>query len=278
MRSPTSWASPRGSAPQGRTRQTSHHLLELKRDEIHLWRVDLDRSLDALPALEQTLAPEERAKAGQFRFELNRNRYVAAHGALRTILARYLKTTPGEPVFRYGLHGRPELSNGGLHFSLSHSHDLAVCAISRASHLGVDVEQVRPGVGADLVGCWSPRALRLLQSLPRPARRRALFQGWVRMEAYSKASGKRLDWALETFEVFLDLPIPPLLPPLGNSEQSWSLHDFAPSAGYVGALAAPRGDWSLRYWNWQAAKPGNTTAIDPAQAPTNQSQCIRGKE
>jgi 4'-phosphopantetheinyl transferase len=291
MSSTTSWASPygpmctategrAGSAPQPApagvcrchfsdrrpcstcTWQVPHDLLELQSGEVHLWRVDLDRNMDGLPALEQTLAREERAKAGQFRFELHRNRYVVAHGALRTILARYLKTTPCKPVFRCGSHGRPELASGAVYFSMSHSHDLALCAISRARHLGVDVEHVRPGVETDLAGCFSPRALRFLEPLPQPARRHAFFQGWTRMEAYSKASGEGLDSGLETFEIFLDLRTPVLHRPLGDAEQRWWLHDFSPRRGYVGALAAPPGNCSLRYCKWQADELGNTTQID----------------
>jgi hypothetical protein len=86
----------------------------------------------------------------------------------------------------------------------------------------------------------------LSRSAPQPARRRA-FQGWTRIEAYSKASGEGLDSGLETFEIFLDLRTPVLHRPLANAEQRWWLHDFSPRRGYVGALAAPPGDCSLRY-------------------------------
>jgi hypothetical protein len=80
--------------------------LELKHDEIHFWRADLDRY-----------------------------RYIVARGALRTILARYLKTTPGSLVFSYGLEGKPELAGGGLRFNVSRSQGLALFAIRRAREL-----------------------------------------------------------------------------------------------------------------------------------------------
>ena len=230
---------------KGRTWSVPHGPLDLKSGEIHLWRVDLNQEgRNALSGLEGTLSADELAKAGGFRSERDRNRYVLAHGALRTILARYLKTTPGEPVFRYGPKGKPELANRanrGVRFNLSHSHDLVLCAISRAGHVGVDVERVRPGVEKDVAACLSPAALGVLEALPPAERRRAFYQGWTRMEAYSKARGEGLESGLETFEVFL-----------GEQPRRRCLHDLFPGTGYVGALATRRGNCSLGYWKWQA--------------------------
>jgi 4'-phosphopantetheinyl transferase len=205
-----------------------------------LWRAELDlEGMKALPALEQSLSADELEKARWFRSERDRNRYVLAHGALRSILARYLKTTPGEPVFRYGPKGKPELANGVVRFNMSHSHDLVVYAISCAGHVGVDVERVRPGVEKDLAACLPSTARRGLEAFPPAARRRAFFREWTRMEAYSKARGEGLESGLETFDLFLR-----------ERPRHWCLHDFSPRRGYVGALATRRGKWSLRYWKW----------------------------
>jgi 4'-phosphopantetheinyl transferase len=228
--------------------------VELKSGEIHVWRVDVHRNLDALPALTRTLAPDESAKAGEFRLDVHRNRYIIAHGAVRAILARYLRTTASEPVFRYGSQGKPELASGVLHFNMSHSHDLVLCAISRTGHVGVDVERVRPGAENDLAGYVSSSALRFLGVLPRPTRRRALFQGWTRMEACLKAGGQGLTLGPETFEVLLDPSNPVRLPPLTDMGQArpWWLYDLCPRRGYLGAVATRRADCRLRYWQWQA--------------------------
>jgi 4'-phosphopantetheinyl transferase len=231
-----------------------HGLLNLNRDEIHLWRADLDREgMKALPALEWSLSRDELEKARGFRSERDRNRYVVAHGALRTILARYLTTTPGEPVFRYGPKGKPELAHGVVHFSMSHSHDLFLCAFS-TSGVGVDVERVRPGVEQDLAEYLSPTARQSLDALTRAAQRRALFQGWTRMEAYSKARGEGLESGLEIFELFLR-----------EHPRGWCLHDFSPRRGYVGTLATRRRKRSLRYWEWQAGDMADMTQTGASQ-------------
>jgi 4'-phosphopantetheinyl transferase len=223
-----------------------HGAPELKSGEIHLWRADLNpEGMNALRALVETLSADELARASRFRLERDRNRYVLARGTLRSILARYLKTTPGEPVFRYGPNGKPELANGVVRFNLSHSDDLVLYAISRAGHVGVDVERVRAGVEKDLATCLSPTALRLLEALPPAARRRALFQGWTRMEAYAKARGEGVESGLQTLEAFLR-----------EQPRRWRLHDFSPRRGYVGTLAARRGKCRLGYWKWQADQMG----------------------
>src|SRR5947209_2840156 len=59
---------------------------ELKDREIHIWRVDLNRGALATDALQTILAPEELGKARLFRFECDRNSFIVARGALRTIL------------------------------------------------------------------------------------------------------------------------------------------------------------------------------------------------
>jgi 4'-phosphopantetheinyl transferase len=236
------------------TWNSPHGPVELKCGEIHLWQADVDRNLKALEPLEETLGPQELARAGQFRVELDRNRYIVAHGVLRTILARYLEMAPGELVFRYGPQGKPELATGNVRFNMSHSHDLVLCAISRTCDVGVDVERVRPGVEEDVVRCFSPGAVRSLEGLPPSARRRAFYQSWTRMEAYAKGCGEGLKSNLANFDGFLNLSDPGLLPTFEGAEQvsRWWFHDFRPRRGYVGALAAGQGKCRFKYWKWQA--------------------------
>jgi 4'-phosphopantetheinyl transferase len=245
---------PRQSAEETAAAAYDRHL-ELRSGEIHLWRADLDRNLDALPALAHTLRPDELASAGQFRLERDRNRYLFAHGVLRAILARYLNAAPHELVFRCGPQGKPELAEGAVRFNLSHSYDLVLCAVSCAGHVGVDVEQVRPGVEQDLVRYLPARGRHRLEALPRSVWRRTLFRGWTRMEAYTKARGARLESALAAFDVFCGPCDPAHLRCLGDAEKRrrWWVHDLSPRRGYVGAVVARRRKCcSLTFWKWEA--------------------------
>ena len=235
------------------SREHGPSAIKLRRGEVHIWRADLSSNREALSALERTLAPGERQRADQFRFHTDRNRYILAHGLLRSLVAAYLNIPPGEPVFRSGPQGKPELANESLRFNLSHSHELVVCAIGRAGDVGIDVELVRPGVEEDFTRRLSPEALLWLGALPKPVRRRAFFQAWTRMEAYWKARGQGLG-SVDGFERFLR-PVARMRHrriDKGEQQGCCRLHDLAPRRGYVGTLATAGRARSFRLWKWRA--------------------------
>ena len=66
----------------------------LASDKVHVWRASLDLPPTAILALRRTLAADELAKVKPFHFTEDRTRFIAARGALRDILARYLGTDP----------------------------------------------------------------------------------------------------------------------------------------------------------------------------------------
>jgi 4'-phosphopantetheinyl transferase len=255
MSTPTSCASARGS---GCRWDFPAERLELQRDEVHLWRVDVG-GRDALSAPASMLTPDELAKAGRFRFDLHRTRYLVAHLALRSLLATYPETSPRGASPECGPCGGTGRAPGTPRFSISRSHDLAVLAIGRAGGLGVDIEQVRPGIESDLASCISPAARRLLEALPPSARTLAVFQAWTRLEAWAKASGEGLDAGLAAFEQFLAPRTATLVPSSGDASRRWWLHDFSPGAGYVGALAVAPGVRRFRLWQWRPGDAANAT-------------------
>jgi 4'-phosphopantetheinyl transferase len=252
---------PRTTPRQGCPWRPPPRSLTLSGAEVHLWRADLGRAAQALPALRRALPPDELANAGRFRRAADRDRHILARGILRAILARYLATTPDQPVFDHGAHGKPELRGRALHFNLSHSDDLVLCAISRAGRVGVDVEHVRPGPElAAEVAAWlcPPPSRRALGRLHPAARSRAFLRGWTRLEAHAKARGEGLDAALRSFESFLE-PVaagPRRRPTAVGTEGDgcWWLHDLTPRRGYVAALAVPHAQCRMQFWRWRVSE------------------------
>ncbi|MYR40515.1 4-phosphopantetheinyl transferase, partial [Streptomyces sp. SID5910] len=87
----------------------------------------------------------ERHRARSFPTPAGRGRYVRAHVALRTVLARYTGQAPADiRLARERPHGRPVLRDAPLPwFSLSHSHGLVAVAVA-ARPVGVDVQRICP--------------------------------------------------------------------------------------------------------------------------------------
>ncbi|MFC7309345.1 4'-phosphopantetheinyl transferase family protein [Streptomyces monticola] len=147
------------------------------------------------------LSPAERERAASFVRPLDGITYAAAHLALRRLLGGYLGIEPravsftrepcpgcGEP------HGRPCVfpPDPCLHFSLGHSHGMAVIGVA-STVLGVDVELLPRDETVDhCVPALHPQEIAELDGHPPEQRREAFGQLWTRKEAYLKALGTGL--------------------------------------------------------------------------------------
>jgi len=261
--------------------------LTLGRDEVHVWRAALDRSAADRQRLEQTLSLDERARARKFYFSRDRERFIVARGLLRAILGRYLGVEPDQLRFGCSAHGKPflvgvqvfrglrvqesiqtpeplstrtlEHLGASLRFNLSHSHGLALYAITHQRELGVDLEFIRPEVVEEPIAerFFAAAEVAVLRGLPASLQPEAFFNCWTRKEAYIKARGEGLTLPLDAFEVSLAPEEPAALLSVDSdpAEASrWSLQALAPGPGYVAAIAVEGQDWQLRCWEWPLEK------------------------
>jgi len=118
--------------------------LSLAKSEVHVWFVRLHEMSLQVGSLLEILSPDEVARAARFLFEGNRNEYFLARGLLRHIVGDYVGLAPQLLQFCYNLHSKPALGSewGGdqFAFNLSHSRGVAVYAVTRDRHVGVDLE------------------------------------------------------------------------------------------------------------------------------------------
>jgi 4'-phosphopantetheinyl transferase len=191
------------------------------------------------------LSDDEQSRAAGFVFEKDRRRFIRSHAALRTVLGDCLEASPSSLTFVDGPHGKPELDaqwhHHGLNFNLAHSGDWAIIALACGRQVGVDVEQIRPGVAnADIAQRYfSPREAAALLDLPPEMRDEAFFRCWTRKEAYLKALGCGLSLPLDSFEVSLAADKPAAILWSRHdlqAPQRWRLAELQPAAGYLGAL------------------------------------------
>ncbi|MEJ5312274.1 MAG: 4'-phosphopantetheinyl transferase superfamily protein [Anaerolineae bacterium] len=217
----------------------------LAHDAVHVWQTSLHTSAACRDRFYATLAPDERARAERFRFPEHRARFIAAHGALRDILSRYLNLPADQLAFSTNPHGKPALADPDhvwLQFNLSHSGDLALIAVARAHPVGIDVEQmIPPDDFPRLVEqFFSANENAAFRALPASRRAAAFFAGWTRKEAYVKALGTGVSLPLDRFDVTMDPDAPARL--LADRRHphnvgTWSLHTFTPAQNYIATLA-----------------------------------------
>jgi 4'-phosphopantetheinyl transferase len=226
---------------------------------VHVFGVSLNPPVNVLETLARILASPELDRAASFRFEHDRNRFIAGRGLLRVILGHYLNANPAKLEFVYGGQGKPMLGGAfattGLHFNFAHSEGLGLLAISPVGAVGVDVECIRPLNDVDrLVNrFFSPREIAAFQKVPVYERSLAFFRLWTRKEAFLKATGEGIAHSLDQVEVsFLSdesaelLHLPRHLGQVAN----WHSHDLAPASGFVAALVAPIETACPICWSW----------------------------
>jgi 4'-phosphopantetheinyl transferase len=246
--------------------------LILHRDEVHVWRAPLDLPEVQVCRLWSILAGDERQRAERYVFEKDRRHFVVARGVLRVLLGRYLQQDQQQLCFTYGSHGKPALVTATtgelLHFNVSHSHGLALYAMTHGRELGVDVELIRPAVAQEMIAerFFSSREVTILRALPGALQGTAFFACWTRKEAFIKAKGDGLALPLDQFDVSLAPGEPAALLRTAWDPQEaarWTMQDLAPAPGYRAAVAVAGHDWRLVCWDGPAAY------IDAAGAPRN---------
>jgi 4'-phosphopantetheinyl transferase len=173
---------------------------------VDVWIILLDRAVGESDW--SVLEPSERARAGRFRKETDRDRYVVCRSALRRILGTYIDRAPERLEFEYGKHGKPFLTGEDLHFNVSHAEGKSLIAVSRAGPVGVDLEPETRSLSVDefatIICSRSERAK--ISSLPFPDRRLELLRIWVAKEAFLKLVGEGLSRPLSQLDV-AELPV-----------------------------------------------------------------------
>lgn len=227
-------------------------------DALHIWRASLDVAPEQVARLWHTLVPDERRRAERLRFEVLRQRFIAAHGMLRDVLGRYVQLSPESVRFAVRPGGKPELASGesaSWRFNLSHSGAMALVAVAWRREVGVDIEQLRPMKGPlDIAErFFAPGEVAALRAMPPEQINAAFFRCWTRKEAYVKALGKGLSLGLEKFEVSIDPQQPAALRHVVDMPDEprrwWMLHlDLGPD--YLGACVCEGQPRCVQLWNW----------------------------
>jgi 4'-phosphopantetheinyl transferase len=210
------------------------------RDRIAVWSWSLDA--DPTPG-EAVLSEDEKARGRSFVAALHRRRFVAARTGLRMALGQHLGLDPAAVVFALNEYGKPRVVQApSVHFSLSHSGDEALLALSDTLVIGADLERVRSLEHLDLARRnFHPSEVVAIESQPDEREQRlAFFRIWTLKEAVVKALGVGLSMPLDSFAVSIATSPPTMSLPPGDASEVWWLQQQV-TGDYCRALVAPSG-------------------------------------
>ena len=178
---------------------TSTHLrnsISLTPHAVHLWGIELEGSSWCIEQCSEWLDEAERHRATRLVREDIRRQYVLAHGGLRAVLSRYLDVNPDEVSLGRTEAGKPFVARDGrehsaITFNLSHAHNRALIAVSKAQEVGVDLELVRSNVEVVKLSerYFAPSEHAVITQATEAQRAMIFFRYWVVKEAVLKAQG-----------------------------------------------------------------------------------------
>jgi 4'-phosphopantetheinyl transferase len=229
-------------------------VISLQTGDVHVWRVDLEQTDDAVKRFGTTLDAAERVRASRFYFERHRRAFVVGRGFLRDVLGRYLQSQPQELEFSYGAYGKPALNGEHkatkLRFNMSHSHNVGLLAITEERVIGVDVEHIRADFATEEIArrFFSRCEVDVFNTLAKEEQVAAFFRCWTRKEAFIKATGRGLSQALDGFDVTLGPGVEAELLRVEDDDASrWSMCDIDVGQDYAAALAIEGTVSNIRY-------------------------------
>jgi 4'-phosphopantetheinyl transferase len=211
---------------------------QLNGQSAHVWRFRIDLSAADIDGLKAMLCHEELLRANRLLDPVKANKFVAARGRLRQILARYLSIPPASVEFAYGEYGKPCLAGSPddtLMFNLSHAGCWGLLVVASEFNVGVDVEKIDFGLEYEKVATryFSADEISTLTQLQSVRRRRAFYRIWTLKEARLKGEGSGFSSTQQY-----------------NQGTEWLLRSFSVDRDYLGALAVAKHVVHVQRWNF----------------------------
>jgi len=118
-------------------------------------------------------------------------------------LSRFANKEPSGFIIIRNRYGKPYLKDySGLHFNISHTRGIMVCAVSERS-VGIDVERVRP-LNRRIASRFFTDKERQYIFASQEGQDKRFCEIWTRKEAYVKWNGKGMALPFNSFDVMDD--------------------------------------------------------------------------
>ena len=230
--------------------------LELSPDHIDVWQIPLGPPMQ-IERCRTLLSWEELERCKVFKSEKRLREFIICRGLLRLLIARYLDTDPSTLDIAYTKHRKPYLPAASLgvpiSFNITHSHNLALIALTLERMIGVDIEYIRHNVEFRKLAkrFFSKQESRALDAYDDTFLPAAFFACWTRKEAFVKALGDGIAFGLADFSVSIDPRDRDVtLQTDGNTNGAgrWSIINLDIGSDYAAAVAADGESFKLRSW------------------------------
>ncbi len=229
----------------------------LKAGEVHLWSASLAVSAVELAFYRSCLDEQELARANRYRGENGRERFIAARGVLKRLLASYGECDPRSVRFSQGPMGKPYLRakpGPSLQFNSTDTRGEAVFAFCRDAEIGVDLELLTRMVRHELIAQrkFSPAEYGIYRSLSGVRQKEYFLSLWTRKEAFGKARGVGIRYRLNSVSLVTgsDLSATVLTDEAGVI---WEICQVKPFATAAASVVTQGTGWKYRCFRFAGA-------------------------
>ena len=164
---------------------------------VHVYAVDIADLPDPLeyPKLMEKISENRKQKIIKHRQPEARKQSLGAGLLLHHILQSHGMRSQEVQIGKYG---KPEVE--GINFTLSHSKEMAVCAVSE-SPVGCDIEKITTAPEKVADRFFRESEIRHLKETPVEERDKEFFRLWTMKESYIKMTGEGMHLPLNRFEL-----------------------------------------------------------------------------
>ena len=252
------------------TWQTAPDDLEISPHHVDIWLTSTELEEDQVRAYAKYLSQAELARAQKFRSKTGHREYIVTRGLLRQVMSETAGLDLAGVDFMYGEHGKPWLdarvSGKTVALNVSHSHGLALAALTVGGRLGVDLEKIRPEVEwRELAARYFAEAeIRALENRPQGDGLKAFYACWTRKEAFVKALGAGVSYGLDQFDVSVGPDEDYAALTIRSQDEDaagWLVKNLPVPDSHAAAVAVDRPASKFRFW-----RAGTAPFVIPAQA------------
>lgn len=182
------------------------HAIRVAAGDCDAWLVELDASSVGLARCNghaRWLTPSDHVRLKRIRDRDERTRRATTYVALRMIVATYVGMRHAKARMLRPRGKAPRLAGVPAIFNLSHCENWALIGLARRGRIGVDLELLRVLPMAAKHRAQIVSAADVI-SAERPLHAEPdadVIQGWTRLEAFSKATGRGINRTLADFGI-----------------------------------------------------------------------------